>query len=125
MNTKPTLAIFGLGRMGGQIARRLHKNGFKVLAWNRSPEPVVEFKKFGGFASNDIVEIIGQLDNSKQPRIFWIMLPHDIVDDFLFDKKYLGPYLKKGDIVIDGGNSFYKDSMKRSAKLKKKGIYFF
>jgi 6-phosphogluconate dehydrogenase len=123
MNRKPTLAVFGLGRMGGQIARRLHRNGFKVFAWNRSPGPVEKFKKFGGLASSDISEVVKRPD--KPPRIFWIMLPQEIIDDFIFGREHLGPFLRKGDIVIDGGNSFYKDSMRRAAKLKRKGVFFF
>ncbi len=145
MNYTPTLALFGLGRMGGQIARRLREKKFKVFAWNRSPKPVAEFKISGGFASSDIGEVVKKLDKyaslqgasvkvrkaqgastqAKNPRIFWIMLPHGIVDDFLFGKDHLAPYLRKGDIIIDGGNSFYKDSMCRAIKLKKKGIHFF
>ena len=53
------------------------------------------------------------------------MLPHAIVDEFLFGKEHLGAHLKKGDIVIDGGNSFYKDSQKRAARMKKKGVHYF
>lgn len=125
---KPQLTIFGLGRMGVQIARRLHKKGFKVYAWNRSTEPVKEIKKAGVWGSSDLREVIEKSESFKSksnPRIFWIMLPHPIVDDFIFGKEYLGKYLKKGDIVIDGGNSFYKESMRRADLLKKKGIYFF
>ena len=132
MKNKPQLTVFGLGRMGIQIARRLHKKGFKVYAWNRSPEPVKEIKKAGVWSSSDLGEVIEKSDNSKtnsksksSSRIFWVMLPHAIVDDFIFGKDHLGKYLKKGDIVIDGGNSFYKESVRRSELLKKKGIYFF
>jgi 6-phosphogluconate dehydrogenase len=121
---KPQLTIFGLGRMGAQIARRLHKKGFKVLAWNRSPEPVKEIKKAGIFGTSDLAEVIEKSKNSN-PRIFWVMLPHAIVDDFIFGQEHLGQYLRKGDIVIDGGNSFYKESVRRAELLKKKGIYFF
>lgn len=116
------IAIFGLGRMGGQIARRLKKKGFKVYAWNRSPEPVKEIKKNGVWASQDIAETVGKL--GKQ-RIFWIMLPHAIVDDFIFGKEQLGKFLRRGDIVIDGGNSFYKETQRRSKELKKRGIHYF
>lgn len=123
MAQEKSLAVFGLGRMGGQIARRLHKNKWKVSAWNRSLEPVQAFKKFGGFSSQNIKEVV---DNVKtKQRIFWIMLPQGIVDDFIFGAEHLAPHLKKGDIVIDGGNSFYKDSIRRAETLKKKGIYFF
>ena len=127
--SKPALAIFGLGRMGAQIARRLHKNNFPVIAWNRSPEPVKEAKKAGISATSDLAMAIDALTavstKHGQPRIFWVMLPHAIVDDFIFGEEHLGPHRRKGDIVIDGGNSFYKDSMARGAKLAKKGIHFF
>lgn len=122
-NTTQQIAIFGLGRMGGQIARRLHTNGFEVFAWNRSGESVAEFNTFGGFASQDMKQVVAKL--TDKPRIFWVMLPHKIVDEFLFGKDQLGAYLRKGDIVIDGGNSFYKDSIVRAQKLGKMGVTFY
>jgi len=149
MNTphKPSLALFGLGRMGSQIARRLNKKRFPIVAWNRSPEPVVGIRKSGVSGTNDISEAIAILEQNLMqnrkgarparpsprairrggttPRIFWIMLPHGIVDDFIFGKEHLGPHLRRGDIVVDGGNSYYKDSMRRAAKLAEKGISFF
>lgn len=128
-NNKTALAIFGLGRMGTQIAKRLHKNRFNIYAWNRSIAPVQEIKKFGIKAGNSIEEVVNEytsaLKGKKQARIFWIMLPHQMVEEFIFDESYLGRFLRKGDIVIDGGNSFYKQSMNIAEKLKKKGIYFF
>ncbi len=117
------IAIFGLGRMGAQIARRLQKNNFSVLAWNRSEGPRNEVAAAGVKTFADIGELVGTI--SEQPRVFWIMLPHKIVDDFLFGSDHLGPHLKSGDIVIDGGNSFYKDSIRRGAELGKKGIIFY
>jgi 6-phosphogluconate dehydrogenase len=125
------ITIFGLGRMGMQIAKRLHKNfymaqpkphyeNYSVFAWNRSEGPIEEYKKFGGFASSNISEVI--VENSSE-RIFWLMLPHEIVEEFL--QTQLMPYLKPGDIVIDGGNSNYKESIKRGAALNKKGIVFY
>ncbi len=126
---KPAVTVFGLGRMGAQIARRLHKNGFKVVAWNRSPEPVREVKKSGMFATNDLGEAVGRITDTTQkcsmPRIFWVMLPHKITREFILGRGHLGGHLKKGDIVIDGGNSFYKESMELAARLKKKGVHFF
>jgi len=115
------IAIFGLGRMGRQIAHRLQKNQFDVLAWNRSKEPRQEAEKAGVKVFADIDQLIKNL--SDGPRIFWLMLPHKIVDDFLKDQ--LGPHLKSGDIVIDGGNSFYKDSIMRAEGLRAKGIVFY
>ena len=116
------IAIFGLGKMGMQIAKRLHKNGFEVFAWNRSAEPVEELKKFGAWASSDVAETAGKLTAN---RIFWLMLPHELVHEFIFGEQGLKLYLKPGDIVIDGGNSFYKDSIKNAALLRGSGIHFF
>ena len=117
------VGIFGLGRMGAQIARRFHKNKFDVLAWNRSDPPREEVAKSGVKVFAKVDELVSNMKGT--PRVFWLMLPHAIVDDFLFSKEYLGPHLKAGDIVIDGGNSFYKDSVKRAQLLKANGIYFF
>jgi 6-phosphogluconate dehydrogenase len=124
---KRTIAIFGLGRMGAQIARRLQKSGFRVIAWNRSPDPVKEIIRSGIIGRNSLREAVDESSTSsgRSPRIFWIMLPQAIVDDFLLGKDHLGPYLKKGDIVIDGGNSFYKDSIRRAKEMGKKGICYF
>jgi 6-phosphogluconate dehydrogenase len=126
INRQP-ITIFGLGKMGTQIARRLHKKGFVVNTWNRSIGPLLAIQKAGIFATNDLDKVISKTNfvSKSMGRIFWIMLPHAIVDDFLFGKNFLGKYLRKGDIVIDGGNSFYKDSINRAKKMKKKGIYYF
>jgi 6-phosphogluconate dehydrogenase len=115
------IAIFGLGKMGMQIARRLHKAGFSVLAWNRSREPRDEAVKAGikVYASAD--ELVKALDG--YPRIFWLMLPHEVVDDFL--KSQSSKFLKPGDVVIDGGNSFYKDSIRRAEELSARGVIFY
>lgn len=138
------IAIFGLGKMGSQIARRLQKNGFDVLSWNRSEKPRQEVAKAGVKTFADIGQLISQISQptltprpplpkgegefnngafGSMPRVFWLMLPHDIVDEFL--QNQLGQYLKPGDIVIDGGNSFYKDSIRRAEQLRPKGIHFF
>jgi len=115
------IAIFGLGRMGIQIARRLRKNDFDVLAWNRSEGPRAEAEKAGVKTFAGVTELAGQMKGS--PRVFWVMLPQGIVDGFLRDQ--LGPILHEGDIVIDGGNSFYKDSIRRAQELEKKGVKFY
>lgn len=124
------IAIFGLGKMGMQIAKRLHKNKFTVLAWNRSEQPRKEFEQFarakgsGALGSKACGDIMSAVSGIKQkPRVFWLMLPHDIVEEFL--QMQLMPFLEKGDIVIDGGNSFYKDSIRRGEELTKKGVAFY
>ncbi len=115
------VTIFGLGKMGIQIARRLNKNGYDVLAWNRSPEPREEAAKAGVKVFEKTDELIGNM--TETPRIFWIMLPHEIVAEFI--EKQIGPHLKTGDIVIDGGNSLYKESIKRAQELSAKGVVFY
>lgn len=122
-NRMKTLAILGLGRMGMQIARRLQKNGYSILAWNRSEGPREEFSKAGGKAYASLDELVGEM--KEGPRVFWVMLPHKVVDDFIFNEALLGSHLKAGDIVVDGGNSFYKDSIRRAEELKKKGVHYF
>ena len=117
------IGIFGLGRMGLQIAKRLQKNNFEVLAWNRSEEPRKAFEAAGGETHETEADLINALNGS--PKVIWVMLPHAIVDDFLFGAKGITRLLKAGDIVIDGGNSFYKDSMRRADKLKDLGIVFY
>src|SRR3989338_110641 len=126
-----TVGRLGLGRMGMQIARRLHKNEFKVVAWNRSPEPREDFKKFAlrpGSGSNQsgVAETPEQLIAAlPSPKILWFMLPAgDLLDEMLL-KQGLADKLSDGDIIIDGGNSFYRDSQRRAKELAKKGIHFF
>ncbi|HYF04868.1 MAG TPA: decarboxylating 6-phosphogluconate dehydrogenase [Patescibacteria group bacterium] len=115
------ITIFGLGRMGLQIARRLHKNNFTVNAWNRSEGPRKEFEAGGGKAFETVEAAVEA--SRGDVRVFWVMLPNDITENFIFES--LLPYLKAGDVVIDGGNSFYKDSVRRGKTLAEKGIHFF
>ncbi len=123
-NGVKTIGILGLGRMGAQIARRLHQNNFNVIAWNRSPGPREEFAGLGGKTAETPEELIEQLSASSDPKIIWLMLPAgDLVDELLFGAKALS--LSKGDIVIEGGNSFYRDSQTRAKKLAERGIFFF
>ncbi len=115
------IAVFGLGKMGAQITRRLNKNGFEVFAWNRSEGPREEAAKAGvkTFASVDAVVA----EMNQQPRVFWLMLLQEVEEEFL--QQQLGPHLRPGDIVIDGANNFYKVSIKRGEELNKKGIIYY
>lgn len=117
------ISIFGLGKMGNQIARRLQKKGFDVLAWNRGEEARTEVAKAGVKTFGDVEELIKQ--TTGKPRVFWLMLPQAIVHDFIFGEQGLMRFLKEGDIVIDGGNSFYKESIKLAALLNAHGIIFY
>src|ERR1035437_4829166 len=111
-----SITVLGLGKMGGQIAKRLHKNGLTVYGWNMTDGPINEFNTFGIFSSIDLEEITKKIDSVN--RVCWIMIPQAAVDNFI--ENSLSKFLKKGDIVIDGGNSFYKDSMRRAQLLKEK-----
>ena len=123
------IGIFGLGKMGGGVARQLNEKGWRVVASNRSPGPVEEIKKEGieGVFSHD--ELVAQL---KGPRIIWIMITAGKGnDELLFGTKNsrgtshegIVQYLKKGDIIIDAANAYYEDTARRAKLLKKKGIH--
>jgi len=115
------IAIFGLGKMGSQIARRLHDKGFDVLAWNRSEVPRDEAAKTGVKVFAEVHELVENF--SHQPRVFWLMLLQEVEEEFL--QNQLSPYLQAGDIVIDGANNFYKVSQKRANELKAKGVVYY
>lgn len=116
------IGYFGLGKMGLNMVLRLLKKNHKVVACNRDPDPVKEAAKAGAETAFSCSELAKHL---KPPRLVWIMVPAGKpVDDVIFGKGSLVRFLEKGDTVIDGGNSFYKDSIERSKKLKVRGINF-
>ncbi len=113
------IGYLGLGRMGLNMVLRLVENGIEVVAWNRSPEPRNEAKKGGVKVAETVSELISKLET---PRTIWLMLPAgDVVDEYI---DQIAPQLEKGDLIIDGGNSFYKDALRRAEKLGKSGIHF-
>ena len=113
------LAMIGLGRMGMNMAKRLLKVGQQVVAYNRSPEKTKQLVKDGAIGAYSLKEVVGQL---QPPRIAWIMLPAgQAVDDHINQLKDL---LEPGDIVVDGGNTYYKDDIRRAKLLEEKGIRF-
>lgn len=114
------VAVFGLGKMGMQVAKRLHQNKFDVLAYNRGEAPRQEASAFGLKTFSTTSELVTVMDG--QPRIFWIMVLQEAVDEFL---EQLKPFLRAGDIVIDGGNSFYKKTIERALELEKMGVVFY
>ena len=119
---KKEIAIVGLGKMGANLARQLHGKGWRIVAYNRNLDRVTEIEREGIEGARSLDELVAKLPH---PRIVWLMVTAGKpVDDFLFDKGGLATMLKKGDIVIDGGNSFFEDSMRHSKLLAKKGIRF-
>jgi len=119
---KKEIAIFGLGKMGANVARQLQEKGWRVVVANRSPDPVSALTKegFEGVFTNEVLA-----GSQRSPRIIWVMITAGKgIDQFLFGKEGIVQYLKKGDIVIDSGNSFYEDTVRRAKLLSKKGIRF-
>src|ERR1700744_3807561 len=111
------IGIVGLGRMGANIGRRLMSKGHKVVAFDREPKAVAALSGATGAAS--LKDLVAKLE---PPRAVWVMLPAGkITDDPVF---CLGELLAAGDVVIDGGNTFYKDDIRRAKELKKKNIAY-
>ena len=113
------IGIYGLGRMGANMARRLIRGGIEVVVSNRSPGPVAELAGEGAVGASSIEDLVGKLDS---PRAVWLMVPAGAVTDAALDS--VTPLLDDGDIVIDGGNSNYKDSIRRGEALSSKGLRF-
>ncbi len=112
------LGYVGLGKMGFNMAELLLEKGNQIVAYNRSAEPVKKIAQRGAQPADSIRSLVAALE---APRLVWIMVPYQAVDDVL---KELAPLLAKGDAVIDGGNSPYKESMRRAKELEDKGIDF-
>lgn len=112
--------MVGLGRMGANMARRLRRGGASVAAYNRSFEVAEALQLESGVkACRDLPELIAALDS---PRVIWCMLPAGAATQSALDS--LAPLLARGDIIVDGGNSHYKDAMPRAAALMDLGIHF-
>ncbi|WP_165147253.1 phosphogluconate dehydrogenase (NAD(+)-dependent, decarboxylating) [Marinitoga sp. 38H-ov] len=112
------IGIIGLGRMGMNMAKRLLQN-HDVVVYNRTKEKVEEIKKEGAIDSYSLEEFVEKLES---PRIIWLMLPAGEITDNNIDN--LIPLLNKGDIIIDGANTYYKDDLRRAEKLQKHGIHY-
>jgi 6-phosphogluconate dehydrogenase len=113
------LGMIGLGKMGGFMSERLIRGGHRVIGFDRDPAVVQNLAEKGAVSANSLDNIISQL---KPPRAIWLMVPAgDPVDQTI---AALVPHLAPGDTIIDGGNSYYKDSMRRAAALAPKKINF-
>jgi 6-phosphogluconate dehydrogenase len=113
------LAMIGLGRMGGNMSERLMKGGHEVVVFDRSAEAVQKYVAQGATAASTTAEVTSKLSG---PRVVWIMVPAGKpVDDTI---AALLPGLTSGDVIIDGGNSNYHETMRRAAELQPKGIHF-
>jgi 6-phosphogluconate dehydrogenase len=112
------LGMVGLGRMGANMARRLVKKGHECVVFDLSPKMVAELVKENATGSASLAELVKKL---KKPRAVWLMVPAAVVDKTIAD---LLPHLEAGDILIDGGNSYYVDDIQRARELAAKRIHY-
>jgi len=113
------IGMVGLGRMGGNMARRLMKSGHDLVIFNRTPEKMKSFVKEGATGASDLRELVGKLE---KPRVVWVMLPAgEVTENTMME---IAEDLEPDDIIIDGGNSNFKDDIRRANLLKEKGIRF-
>lgn len=114
-----TIGYIGLGKMGKNMVLHLLEQGEQVVAYNRSPEPVAEVVAAGATGATSLTDLTSQLTS---PRIIWLMLPAGQVTDDHIDQ--LIPLLSPGDLIVDGANSNYNDTLRRGKVLQDKGIRF-
>ncbi len=112
------LAMVGLGRMGGNMVRRLIKGGHQCVVYDRSPEQIGGLMKEGAEGSSSIQEMVSKLN---KPRAVWLMVPAGTVDESVQE---LLPLLESGDILIDGGNSHYVDDIRRAKEVEDRGVHW-
>ena len=112
------LGIFGLGRMGANMARRLLRNGHSCVVYNRTVEPINALVKEKATGASTLADLVGKLD---KPRAIWLMIPAAVVDQSIAD---LTPLLDPGDTLIDGGNSYYVDDVRRAQDLAARRIHY-
>ncbi len=112
------LGMIGLGRMGANMVRRLQKGGHQCVVYDRSADSVKQLSGEGATGAASLDEFVAKL---QRPRAIWLMVPAAVVDATIAD---LLPKLSKDDILIDGGNSYYIDDIRRAKELSAKGIHY-
>src|SRR5713226_1269643 len=112
------LGMIGLGRMGANMVRRLIKKGHNCVVFDRSPKVVDELVKEKAIGAASLAELVEKL---TKPRAIWLMVPAAVVDNTIAD---LLPHLEAGDIVIDGGNSYYVDDIRRAKELAPRKLHY-
>jgi 6-phosphogluconate dehydrogenase len=112
------IGMIGLGRMGANMVRRLIRMGHSCVVFNRSPQPVQELVKEKAIGATSLADLVKKLE---KPRAIWLMVPAAVVDDTIAD---LLPHLESGDILIDGGNSYYIDDLRRAKQLASQNVHY-
>jgi 6-phosphogluconate dehydrogenase len=112
------VGMVGLGRMGANMVRRLLRGGHRCVVFDMSQKTVQELVEEAAIGATDLRDLVKKLE---KPRAIWLMVPAAVVDKTISD---LGAYLEAGDILIDGGNSYYVDDVRRAKELESKGIHY-
>ncbi len=112
------LGMIGLGRMGANMVRRLIKKGHECVVFDRSPQAVSDLVKENAVGASSLADFVKKL---QTPRALWLMVPAAVVDQTIAD---LLPHLEAGDTLIDGGNSYYVDDIRRAKELSPKRIHY-
>ena len=113
------IGMIGLGRMGGNMVRRLLRGGHECVVYDLNPSAVAELVADGGSGSGTLDEFVARL---KPPRTAWVMVPAGDPTESMV--KALGEKMEKGDAIVDGGNTYYKDDVRRARALSEKGIFY-
>ncbi|MFY9614189.1 MAG: decarboxylating 6-phosphogluconate dehydrogenase [Candidatus Dormiibacterota bacterium] len=116
---KMEMGIIGLGRMGGNMVKRLAQRGHRIVGYARTAETVKQAEADGGVGASSVEDLVSKLSH---PRTVWVMIPAGKPTDDTIHQ--LGELMEPGDLVIDGGNSNWKDSKRHSLELKERGIHF-
>src|SRR5271165_1148097 len=112
------LGMIGLGRMGANMVRRLLRGGHACVAYDPNPQAVQDLAKEGATPAASLAELVQKL---QPPRPVWLMIPAGLVDRVAGD---LAPLVQAGDILIDGGNSYYIDDIRRAGELAGRGVHY-
>jgi 6-phosphogluconate dehydrogenase len=112
------IGVIGLGRMGGNITRRLIQHGHEAVVYDHDPKATADLKRDGASGADGLEKLVQQL---RPPRAVWVMLPAGKITDDTITQ--LGKLLSAGDIVLDGGNTFWRDDIRRAKMLKERNIH--
>src|ERR1700734_1835140 len=113
------LGMIGLGRMGGNMVRRLIKNGHTAVVYDKDPKAVADIGADGALGSGALEEFVKKLE---KPRTAWVMLPAGKITEATIEA--LSKLMDSGDVIIDGGNTFWQDDVRRGKVLKERGIHY-
>lgn len=113
------LGMIGLGRMGANIVRRIMRDGHSAVVYDRDPAAVAALEAEGAVGATSLTDLVGKME---QPRNVWIMVPAGVITQAVVDE--LGGLLAPGDTMIDGGNSYYRDDIRRADALRPQGIHY-